>query len=134
MMVFASWSMAAIWTTLSPSFRVGSEDLSQKRAQVIKSAVTRYRSHSGGVWPTTLDGLRTNTASLSACAVNAATRALGGWCGPYIDLVFQSDTSWKLDGYGTAFVYNSTAGTIQSCGKDRTCGGAGAADDSTFTL
>jgi hypothetical protein len=134
LMVFAGWSLAAIWTTLTPSLRTGSEDLSQKRAAVIKVAVARYRSHSGGAWPTTLDGLRTNTASLAACAVNASTRVLGGWCGPYIETVFQSDTSWKLDGYGTAFEYSSAGGTLKSCGRDRLCGGGGAADDWTFTL
>jgi prepilin-type N-terminal cleavage/methylation domain-containing protein len=51
-----------------------------------------------------------------------------GWNGPYIS---DADSNWSKDGWGTAFVYNSGARTITSCGVDLTCGNA---DDVTLTF
>lgn len=44
-----------------------------------------------------------------------------GWNGPYLD---SSESSWNLDGWGTALVYNSVSRSITSCGPDKTCGNA----------
>jgi prepilin-type N-terminal cleavage/methylation domain-containing protein len=51
-----------------------------------------------------------------------------GWRGPYVT---NTDPAWNQDAWGTVFQYNAGAGTLRSCGPDRTCGNA---DDITINL
>jgi len=44
-----------------------------------------------------------------------------GWKGPYVDSTGQN---WSVDAWGNAFVYNSNAMTLTSCGPDGVCGDA----------
>jgi len=141
LMIFAAAAMAAIYASLEPGNRTFREDLTEKRFATLKTAVALFKTHSGGSWPANLD-LMVNQGNQPACAIdtnasNASTyRKVRGWCGPYIDLPFSGDTaSYLKDGYGTNFVYNSGNGTVQTCGKDRICGGgSNAADDRTLSF
>ena len=133
-MVFAAWSLAAIWTAISPVESVSKADITQKRAEVLKRAIAKYRSYSGGVWPTALGDLVSKGKGMAACSFNTTTKVLSGWCGPYIDVAYSGDTSYRRDGYGTELSYSSAGATVTSCGKNKVCGGASVSDDTTYSL
>lgn len=138
LVVFAAWAIANIVAVIQPGTRTAAEDLTEKRFALLKTAATLFKTHSGGTWPANLDALVTQ-GSQTACAVdtNSANTStylrLRGWCGPYIDQPFTNDSGTYLqDGYGTNFVYNSSNGTLRSCGKDRDCNAT--ADDRTLAF
>ena len=141
LMIFFAAAIATIVVVAQPAVTTYREDLTEKRFAALKIAVSRFKTDSGGSWPANLD-LMVNQGNQPACAIdtnsaNSANtwRKLRGWCGPYIDLPYSSDgSSYLTDGYGTNFVYNSGNGSVQSCGKDRVCGGASSADDRTLSF
>jgi prepilin-type N-terminal cleavage/methylation domain-containing protein len=74
-----------------------------------------YRGHIGA-----------NPAALGDLLVQGAQPAYNpytqrGWRGPYVTT---TDAAWNQDAWGTAFQYNAGAGTLTSCGPNRTCGNA----------
>lgn len=67
-----------------------------------------------------------NPAALNDLLIQGAQPAYDpynqrGWRGPYIS---NTEPNWNQDAWGTAFQYNAVAGTLRSCGPDRTCGNA----------
>lgn len=126
---------------MSPGDRSYREDLTEKRYAVLKTAVALFKAQSGGTLPANLD-LMVNQGNQPACTIdtnssNTSTyQKQRGWCGPYVDQPFTGDgTSYLQDGYGTNFVYSTTGnGSLQSCGKDRICGGSNSADDRTLSF
>lgn len=54
-----------------------------------------------------------------------------GWKGPYVN---PNVNNWNLDGWGTALLYDNSELTITSCGPDKICGDANAADDIVMTM
>jgi prepilin-type N-terminal cleavage/methylation domain-containing protein len=57
-----------------------------------------------------------------------------GWRGPYVNPNIGEANSWKKDGWGTDFLYNKDIRTLSSCGPDKLCGEANAADDITLAF
>lgn len=137
LMVFAAWSVAAVITLMSPANRVGGDDRTQKQFKTLQAAITRYRSHSGGNWPSILKSLIMDADGLGACTMDTdrtspTFRQLSGWCGPYIDLLYVSENEgYKFDGFGTEMLYDDGAHTLTSLGQDRQ---QGTADDQTYAL
>jgi len=72
--------------------------------------------------------------SMDLDSLSATFQKLQGWCGPYIDSVWQSEpNAFMLDGWGTSFQVDSAPTLIvRSCGPDRVCGGGNATDDLVF--
>lgn len=73
-----------------------------------------YENHSGNI-PTALTQLTTQGGQAT---YNPFTKR--GWRGPYLS---DTDSSWNLDAWGTAIVYNSGARTLTSYGPDKAAGG-----------
>ncbi len=115
---------------LDPGADSGAQELTVRRADAIKEAVTKWKSNNSGN-PASLDALVIQ-GSQPACApdTNSSSgtfRQLRGWCGPY--LARDISDLFKMDGWGSAFVYNGTS--LTSCGPNRTCGDA---DDVAYAL
>lgn len=122
----------SLFMVVGPSQQVGQADSTFKKADEIVEALKKYKTEHAGAAPATLDGLVTPTGP--ACAMDTVVtsptyRRFQGWCGPYLDRpISQNPNSFKTDGWGTVFQYDTV--TLRSCGSDRTCGNG---DDLTFT-
>ena len=136
LILILSIGTVATITTLN----MGSREVSitTKRAAVLRSALSNYRTNHGGAsagsYPPNLDSLVTTDAvpcNLDNVITNVNTYlTLQGWCGPYIDQPIAADSAaFKTDGWGTLFQFVTATGILTSCGTDRTCGNA---DDVTF--
>jgi len=122
---------------IAPGIMTRNGRITINRMEAIKTAVANYKTnHAGTTRPTSLDHLVTTDGG-AACAVDntpasATYKTLQGWCGPYIDVVFQGfSTEYRTDGWGTAFSWTSATGVLKSCGSNRTCGDS---DDISYSL
>ena len=123
-----SISILGVIQLVSPGLMTRNGRLTMDRMDLISSAVVSYKTHHGGSSrPTLLDHL-VSTDGGAACAMDntpasATYKKLQGWCGPYLDVVFQENGSeYKTDGWGTEFTWDSSTGTLTSCGANRSCG------------
>ena len=129
-------SVVTIMTLINPSTLTKQNRETTLRAATLRGAIQSYQfSHGGssGTYPPNLDSLVT-TDGVNCVMDNTATDPtylfLQGWCGPYVDQVFEQNlASFKTDGWGTLFNYDHSTGVIKSCGADLTCGDG---DDVTF--
>jgi len=80
-----------------------------------------------GALPSSLTDLTAKPGAVAACSLNASTQLLTGWCGPYLETVFQGENVFA-DGWGTTITYQSGSRTLRSFGPNRTDNG-GAGDD-----
>lgn len=128
-----------VMATLQPAEKSRSALITVKQAEVLRTAITRYQqSHGGtvsGVFPEVLADLITDDATpclMDNEPTNTDTYlSLQGWCGPYLVRdSSESDTHYKLDGWGTEFDFDSALGDLTSCGPDLICGGG---DDIVFS-
>lgn len=92
-----------------------------------QSSQQRQYESDVGAPPAVLADLLTKPGPVAACALNGAQQKLTGWCGPYVEKVFQGESTFG-DAWGTALVYSSAARTLRSNGPDRADNG-GAGDD-----
>jgi type II secretory pathway pseudopilin PulG len=114
-----SIAAATFFAVVKPTSDTARENITQARLDLWKSAMIKYRAHNAGGYPASLSVLQgTNAAT---CNVNSAG-GLNGFCGPYINSDTYSNTELMNDAWGSSFSYNSTAGTLSSCGSDRVCG------------
>ena len=67
--------------------------------------------------PSSLNDLLVKPAAVTACTVNNSEKKLEGWCGPYIDVKFQGETSF-VDGWGNALILDSAGRSVRSMGPD----------------
>jgi type II secretory pathway pseudopilin PulG len=137
LIILVSLGGAIVFVLTAPRNSSKSNQETQRKALILRTAITAYKmSHGGsaGTNPPTLDSLVTDDAV--ACAMNntpasAVYLTLQGWCGPYVDRELSNNlTDFKTDGWGTTFQYSNVTNIITSCGVDRTCGNG---DDLTFT-
>jgi hypothetical protein len=137
LMVATALSFAAFYVMLEPSLRTSRTDQTQKKADTLKAALIQFQGHYGTPLPTpsTLEYLRIDVDN-DGCVMDDDNTSptfgqLLGWCGPYIDSVWQSEPdAFMLDGWGTPFEFDTSPGNeLRSCGPDKICAGAGAADD-----
>jgi type II secretory pathway pseudopilin PulG len=142
LMVATALSFAAFYVMLEPSIRTRSYDQTQKTADTLKAALIQFQGHYGTPLPTpsTLDYLREDLDN-DGCVMDEISTSptygqLYGWCGPYVDSVWQSvPNAFMLDGWGTAFEFGTTSGNeLRSCGPDKVCGGVGGSDDLIFSF
>ncbi len=127
---------------LGPMIGTAQSRETTEKALALRTALQAYKlSHGGktvGTYPADFNHLLTNLGE-PACDVDNNPAdvdtylTLQGWCGPYVDQVFQNlPNDFKTDGWGTLFLFDQPSGNLTSCGPDRICGGAGAADDLLF--
>jgi hypothetical protein len=142
LMVATALSFAAFYVMLEPSVRTRSYDQTQKTADTLKAALLSFQGHYGTPLPTpsTLEYLRSDVDN-DGCVMDKDGTSptygqLVGWCGPYVDSVWQTvPNAFMLDGWGTPFEFSTTpAHQLQSCGPDKICGGTGASDDLVFSF
>jgi hypothetical protein len=132
-----SISVIGVIQLVAPALMTRNGRITVNRMDAIRSAVTTYKSHHGGTTrPSVLAHLVTTDGG-AACAIDnntasATYKSLQGWCGPYLDVVFQEfATEYKTDGWGTEFRWVQATGALTSCGSNRTCGDS---DDIAYTL
>jgi len=86
----------------------------------------RYEQDVGAL-PSALADLVTKPGSVPSCAMNLATKTLGGWCGPYWTDHFQGELPF-VDSWGRNITYNKAGRQLQSNGINGKDNG-GAVDD-----
>ena len=138
-LVIALLSLTAITiiTVSLPSASTRQNRETVDKAQALRNAIKAYvLSHGGigGTNPPTLSALVTTDGVACVTANDPAVTStyllLQGWCGPYLQPIFQEDLSGILtDGWGTLFTYNAGSSIVTSCGPNRACGDA---DDLSF--
>jgi hypothetical protein len=133
--LFTALAGTVVFGLIAPNLKVASTDETFKKMEAIKTAITLYRSHHSTTPPASLTDLVQTVGPPCDADTNPASptyKTLQGWCGPYLDQPMAQNTDdYKTDGWGTAFVYDPGALTLQSCGPDQSCGGA---DDITLGL
>lgn len=111
-------------------------DETVKKMDLLMDALADYQTHhSTGAAPASLSDLTSDASAIGACTASAAVSKMIGWCGPYIDNVFQEDSSdLTTDAWGTAFYYATGApNVLRSWGPNKT-DDAGGGDDITRTF
>ena len=143
LILFLSITSVSIYTVLTSAQSSKQIRQTADTAALLRNGIRTYSlSHGGsaGALPLSLNGLVTTDGVISDGTVNCHTDnnpahvatylSLQGWCGPYINQVFQENPNeFKTDGWMSLFQYNSATGVITSCGPDRTCGNG---DDLTY--
>lgn len=92
-----------------------------KRMEQLRYAVKEYRRQNGGSGPATLEGLVQSNGTDCTVSSDVDNRQLQGWCGPYIDQVFQEgQNAFRMDAWGREVQLDSTR--LLSCGANGSCG------------
>jgi type II secretory pathway pseudopilin PulG len=119
----------AVTSAILPSALTRQVRETTDRAAAIRAGIQTYAFSHGGLTGTHLPALDTlTTTDGTACALDltpphSTYLTLQGWCGPYVDQIFLEDiNSFKTDGWGTEFTYDSATTILTSCGPNRTCG------------
>ncbi len=142
LMMFTGIAFAAFYVMIQPSVSTAKRQRTQLKGEAIQRGLRAFEAHYGASVPTpdSLDYLVEDVDS-DGCTMDddSASPTFGqlqGWCGPYLDTVWQSEPDdFKLDGWGTPFEVTTGVTTeVRSCGPDKTCGGGSAADDVLFSL
>lgn len=139
MLVILSLSLAVplIMMVMSPGVDSQATQVSAMKADILRNGILLYQvNHGGSTLPPTLDDLVTTDAVPCVADNNPADgskyKTMQGWCGPYVDQVFQQNPNdFKTDGWGNLFDYDNTNGDITSLGPD---GILGTADDIVYNL
>lgn len=75
-----------------------------------------------GALPSAIGDLTTKPGTVSAYTVSTTNRTGYGWNGPYLQ-TGDNNADYTTDAWGTAYVYDSAAGTLKSYGADKVAGG-----------
>ena len=134
MLLILAISLSAVMalSLAPPSILVERTVLTRDRLAGLKSAILKYYDDHGGFYPVLLDLLTIDEGI--PCEIDNDTgsptyQKLQGWCGPYLDPVFEEDANdFQTDGWGTLFEYDPLTGAAKSCGPDLLCGN-GSVDD-----
>ncbi|MBU6374521.1 MAG: hypothetical protein KGQ59_00855 [Bdellovibrionales bacterium] len=139
LMAFTGISFAAFYVMIQPTESVSKQESTQLKGVHLKSALGQLKSHLGSLPAASPLLYLVSDVEGTGCSMNldsgsGSFQRLQGWCGPYIDSVWQSESNaFMLDGWGTAFQVEASGEQIlRSCGPDRICGGANSNDDLLF--
>jgi len=139
MILFLGITATGVMMVLVPSRATQQNRETLDKINLIQTAIKKYVLNHGGAGgsnPANLTALVTSDGT-GACLVdnnqaNVATYlSLQGWCGPYLDQIFQNNLNdYETDGWGTLMQYSAGPPyVLKSCGPDRVCP---TADDITY--